>query len=44
MPEGDAATTPKADKAPPQKFGQGFVLDAWYFVALGREVTTKLKR
>lgn len=26
-------------KAPPQKFGQGFVRDAWYFVALSRDIT-----
>jgi len=44
MPEGDAATSPKSDKAPAQKFGQGFVTDCWYFAALARDVTTKLKR
>ena len=32
-------------KAPPTAFGQGFVLDAWYFVALSRDVApASLKR
>ncbi len=32
-------------KAPPTAFGQGFVLDTWYFVALSRDVTPgSLKR
>ena len=26
-----------AAKAPPAAFGKGFVTDAWYFVALGRD-------
>ena len=44
MPEGDAAQSARIDKAPAQKFGQGFVLDCWYFAALSSEVTKRLKR
>ena len=36
---------PVAAKAPPTAFGKGFVTDAWYFVALGRDVAPgSLKR
>ncbi|WP_333590746.1 aromatic ring-hydroxylating dioxygenase subunit alpha [Brevundimonas sp.] len=39
-----AASTPEA-KAPPAAFGKGFVMDAWYFVALSRDVAPgSLKR
>lgn len=39
-----SATTPEA-KAPPTAFGKGFVRDAWYFVALARDVpVASLKR
>ena len=35
----------RAAKAPPTAFGKGFVADAWYFVALGRDVApASLKR
>ena len=38
------AARPEA-KAPPAAFGKGFVTDAWYFVALGRDVApASLKR
>ncbi|KQW81855.1 aromatic ring-hydroxylating oxygenase subunit alpha [Brevundimonas sp. Root1279] len=38
------SSTPEA-KAPPTAFGKGFVQDAWYFVALARDVKpTSLKR
>ena len=44
MAEGDAAPV-KSDKLPPQRFGQGYTLDCWYFAALSSEVRTgKLKR
>ena len=39
-----SAKSPEA-KAPPTSFGKGFVLDAWYFVALSRDVArASLKR
>jgi len=39
-----SAKSPEA-KAPPTAFGTGFVLDAWYFVALSRDVApASLKR
>ena len=39
-----ARSAPDA-KAPPTAFGQGFVLDTWYFVALSRDVAPgSLKR
>lgn len=39
-----SAKSPEA-KAPPAAFGTGFVLDAWYFVALSRDVApASLKR
>ncbi len=39
-----SASSPEA-KAPPAAFGTGFVLDAWYFVALSRDVApASLKR
>ncbi|HVL43182.1 MAG TPA: Rieske 2Fe-2S domain-containing protein, partial [Brevundimonas sp.] len=39
-----SANSPEA-KAPPTAFGKGFVLDAWYFVALSRDVApASLKR
>ena len=39
-----SARSPEA-KAPPAAFGTGFVLDAWYFVALSRDVApASLKR
>ncbi|MDA1322478.1 MAG: Rieske (2Fe-2S) protein, partial [Proteobacteria bacterium] len=44
----DAAPAPSATpeaKAPPTAFGKGFVTDAWYFVALARDVpVASLKR
>ena len=48
MPSADSApvssNAPEA-KAPPTAFGKGFVLDAWYFVALARDVAKgSLKR
>jgi len=40
----EARTQPEA-KAPPSAFGKGFVRDAWYFVALSRDVkSAPLKR
>ncbi len=37
--------TAAAPRTPPTTFGKGFVLDAWYFVALGRDVAPgSLKR
>lgn len=42
-----APASPKSPeaKAPPTAFGKGFVLDAWYFVALSRDVApASLKR
>ena len=48
MPSADSApVSPNAPeaKAPPTAFGKGFVLDAWYFVALSRDVAkASLKR
>jgi len=43
----DSAAVPVSPeaKAPPAAFGKGFVLDAWYFVALSRDVkSASLKR
>ena len=37
-PADSAAARPETPKAPPAAFGKGFVLDAWYFVALSRDV------
>src|SRR5215217_6498106 len=42
---GDPARPAPEAKAPPTAFGKGFVLDAWYFVALARDVKPEsLKR
>ena len=39
------ASAPREARTPPTAFGKGFVLDAWYFVALGRDVAPgSLKR
>ncbi len=34
----DTASPAPTAKAPPAAFGKGFVLDAWYFIALSRDV------
>ena len=40
-----APVASRARSAPPTAFGQGFVLDTWYFVALSRDVKpASLKR
>ena len=45
MPADDAPAATKTAKAPPAKFGKGFLFDAWYYAALSREVKTgKLTR
>ena len=38
MPDGDAKPQRSSAKAPPQKFGTGFLRDIWYFAALSGEL------